>query len=65
MVVPRLEKILAGKLPGPAATEVGADLHRLAASTRDRHRLLSWLLSDRRASAIALAAVARKLASLP
>ena len=65
VVVPRLEKLLAGKQPGTAATEVGAELQRLAASTRDRNRWLTWLLGDRRATAVALAAVARKLASLP
>ena len=65
VVMPRLEQILAGKQPGPAATEVGADLQRLAAASRDRRRPLAWLLSDRRATAVALAAVARKLASLP
>ena len=65
VVVPRLEQILAAKQPGPAATEVGADLQRLAGAARDRNRLLNWLLGDRRATAIALAAVARKLAELP
>ena len=65
VVVPRLETILAGKQPGPAATEVGAELQRLAAAARERNRWLTLLLGERRAAAVALAAVARKLADLP
>lgn len=65
VVVPRLETILEAKRPGPTATEVGAELQRLAAASRDRNRLLTWLLGERRATAVALAAVARKLAELP
>ena len=65
VVVPRLETILAAKQPGAAATEVGAELHRLAAASRDRNRWLTWLLGERRATAVALAGVARKLADLP
>ena len=65
VVVPRLETILAAKQPGAAAAEVGAELHRLAGAARERNRWLAWLLGDRRATAIALAAVARKLADLP
>ncbi|MDE0447521.1 MAG: hypothetical protein OXH96_12690 [Spirochaetaceae bacterium] len=65
VVVPRLEQILAGKQPGPAAAEVDAELQRLAAAARDRNPWLTWLLGERRATAVALAAVARKLADLP
>jgi hypothetical protein len=65
VVVPRLETILATKQPGPAATEVGTELQRLAAAARNRNGWLAWLLGERRATAIALAAVSRKLAGLP
>ena len=65
MVVPRLQDILAAKQPGPAAIEVDAELQRLAAAARDRNRWLIWLLGERRATAVALATVARKLADLP
>ena len=65
VVVPRLETILEAKQPGPAATEVGGELQRLAAAARERNRWLTLLLGERRATAVALAAVARKLADLP
>ena len=65
VVVPRLQDILAAKQPGPAASEVGAELQRLADAARDRNRWLIRLLGERRATAVALAAVARKLADLP
>ena len=39
-----------------------AELQRLAAAARDRNRWLIWLLGERRATAVALATVARKLA---
>lgn len=65
VVVPRLEKSLESKQPGAAAAAVSAELQRLAVSARTPRWSLAWWLNGRRATAVALAAVARKLARLP
>ena len=65
VVVPRLEKYLQGKQPGAGADEVGAELQRLAAAARAPRWSLAWWLRGRRATAAALATVARELARLP
>ncbi len=65
VVVPRLEKSLESKQPGAAAAAVSAELQRLAVSARAPRWSLAWWLNGRRATAVALAAVARKLARLP
>ena len=65
VLVPRLEEMLEGKLRGPDADRVGAELRRLVAAAGAPRWSLPWLLRSRRTTAHALAVVARDLARLP
>ena len=65
VLVPRLEEMLEDKQRGPGADRVRNELRRLVAAAGAPRWSLAWVLRNRRATAGALAAVARDLARLP
>ena len=65
VLVPRLEEMLEGKQRGPDAERVQEELRRLEAGADAPRWSMAWLLRNRRATAVRLAAVARELARLP